>query len=242
MPVGRRAVDTLSGIAVTMRRTKEERTGKKSKGRKTTVAERASQNLRQGSSATKAPHSTVLSLSQQLSRGAGHSVKETLVEFGHPAHVRVVGKNHLVLQLLCNDVGREGRQAATRALIHHVVPVALELDGAAVVDRQLRQVQTTAATILDDRRNGRLDVSREPTHRQTTRAANPRFGIEPVSASGTREKTQVCHQRLGLRQMFTTHGTCLDEAPPTSFVRPAHKSKRKMGLQPWYDSEKKKDR
>ena len=233
-------MDTLSGIAVTMRRTKEERTGKKSKGRKTTVAERASQNLRQGSSATKAPHSTVLSLSRQLSRGAGHSVKETRVEFGHPAHVRIVGKSHLVLQLLCNDVGREGRQAATPpALIHHDAPVAFELDGAAVVDRQVLEVQTTAA-ILDDRRNGRLDVSRKPTHRQTTRAANPRFGIEPVSASGTREKTQVCFQRLGLRQMFTIHGTCLDEAPPTSCVCPADKSKRKMGLQPWYDSEKKK--
>ena len=208
-------------------------------GRKTTVAERASQNLRQGSSATKAPHSTVLSPSRQLSRGAGHSVKETLVKFGHPTDVRVVGKNHLVLQLLCNDVGREGRQATTPALIPHDPEVALELDSAVVVDRQVLEVQTTAV-MLDDRRNGRLDVSRESTHRQTTRAANPRFGIEPVSASGTREKTQVCYQRLGLRPMFTINGTCLDEAPPTSFVRPADKFKRKMGLQPWYDSEKKK--
>ena len=116
MPEGRQAVDRGSGIAVTMRRTTEERAGKTSKGSKTTVAEHASQNLRQGSSATKAPHSTELSPSRQLSRGAGHSFKESRVELGHPAHVRVVGKLHLVLQLLCNDVGREGRHAATLAL------------------------------------------------------------------------------------------------------------------------------
>ena len=236
MTVGRRAVDTGSGIGVTMRRTKEERTGKKSKGRKTTVAERASQNLRQGSSATRAPHSTVLSLSRQLSRGASCCVKETLVKFGHPAHVRVVGKNHLVVQLLRNDVGREGRQAATLALPHHVPEVA-ELDGAAVVDRQVLEVQTTVSS-LDDRRNGRLDVSREPTRRQLVQQTLASASI-PSPHQAHAKKTQVCYQRLGLRQMFTTHGTCLDEAPPTSFVCPTDKSKRKMRLQPWYDSEKK---
>ena len=125
MPVGRQAVDTGSGTAVTMRRTTEERAGKKSKGSKTTVAKRGSQNLRHVSSATKAPHSTVLSPARQLSRGAGHSVKKTLVEFRHPAHVRIVGENHLILQLLCNDVGHEGRHAATAALIQHGPPVGL---------------------------------------------------------------------------------------------------------------------
>ena len=137
------------------------------------MSERAPSNLQPGASATKAPHSTVLSQARQCSRGAGHGVKKTLVEFRHPAHVRVVGENHLLLQFLCDDVGREGWHAATLALRPvHVVPVAFDPDGAAVVDGQLLQVQTTVI-IFDDRRNGRLDMSGGPTHRQTTRAAKP---------------------------------------------------------------------
>ena len=131
----------------------------------------------------------MLSPARQCSRGAGHSIKKTLKELRHPAHVRIVGENHLLLQLLCNDVGREGRHAASPAYVHHVHPAPFELDGAALVDRQLREVQTTV-TILDDRRNGRLDVSGEPTHRETTRAANPRFVID---------------SRLRIRQTRKTH-------------------------------------
>ena len=75
----------------------------------------------------------MLSPARQSSRGAGHSIKKTLVQFRHPAHVRVVGENHLLLQLLCDDVGREGWHAASLALALHVQPVAVDLDGAAVV-------------------------------------------------------------------------------------------------------------
>ena len=198
MPVGRQVVDTGSGITVTMRRTKEGRAGKKLKESKTTVAERASQNLRQGPSATKAPHSTVLRPARQTWRGAGHGVKKTLVEFRHPVHVRLVGEDHLLLQLLFDHVGREGRHAASLALPRHVPKVAFGPDGAALVNRQLPQVPTTVI-IFDDRRNGRLDPSGEPTHRQTTRAAKP----------------SVRHRsRLHIRQ--TRKNTCL--LPTSRFV------------------------
>ena len=149
MPVGRQVVDTGSGIAVTMQRTKEGRAGKKIEGKQNGCG--------RACFVEPAPHSTVLSPSRQLLGGAAHSVKKTLVECRHFAHVRSVGENHFLLQLLCDDVGRERGHAATLAPVPHLAPAAVELDGASLVDRQLRQVQTTVIR-LDDRRDGRLDV------------------------------------------------------------------------------------
>ena len=185
--------------------------------------------------------STVLSPSRQLSCGAGHTIKETLVECRHLAHIRFVGENHLLLQFLCNDVGREGRHAARLTRILHGVPVAFELDGAAVVDRQLRQVQTTVI-ILDDRRNGRLNVSRQPTLRQITPAANARSSSIPLPHQAHAKKHKcVTSVSICVKRSHLTAHASTKHHPLRSYAAPK-KSKRKMGLQPWYDSPKKRDR